>query len=205
MTAQADVGFSMQWPALWRAVLIACLILVATAGCGAAGPTVRTWSEDVLLDDGTTVVIERSVEFKTTDSLARDAPNLIMFRSRLTLARAGNSTVAWEGQLSPIVLYRDSATQEWVMIAATVNCDTWRQNGRPRPPYWEYRYGVSGWESRPLAAASVGRPANLFVLFDEPLPSTRLTVSHKEHLLRQSNVSRTLRGVFRTGDDWRCS
>jgi hypothetical protein len=167
-------------------LLIAISVLMA--GCE-SGPTSRNWSEDVLFEDGTGLVVERHVEFEVTDSFARDAPNLILYKSTLVIRDSGGPGFEWSRTLIPILLYPDMAAREWVLVASTVSCETWREHGRPTVPYWEFRLRPSGWTAVPLSSTSIGRRANLFVVFLEPLALNHLTIAQKAYLLRNSRVS----------------
>jgi hypothetical protein len=186
-----------------RFPLLEILALIATAGCE-SDPASRTWSEDVLLDDGSTVVVERHVEYEATNSFARDAPNLSTFQSTLALRGSGGAGNVWVGLLDPILLYRDPVTREWVLVAATLDCAAWRSSGRPLPPYWEYRLRASRWVAQPLSAESIGRESNLFVLYEQPLSLNHLTVQQKIQINRNGGVSRTLSGVAAKAESFEC-
>ena len=155
--------------ASWR-LLIGGLITAGLLIAGVAsfrilvGPKHRTWTEDVLLDDGSTIVVERSVTFSESNSWSGDAYNAT--ESSSTIAFTGNlqNLPSWNLPLMPLVLYRDTAAQaQWVVVASTTTCGVWNARGEPRPPYWEFRLGNAGWQEVPLSATSLGRSTNLYL------------------------------------------
>ena len=48
---------------------IVLLLFFATTACVRSGPTVRDWSEEVELDDGDVITIDRHVEFEESNWL----------------------------------------------------------------------------------------------------------------------------------------
>ncbi len=76
-----------------------------------------------------------------------------------------------------------------MLVATTINCSAWRTGGGPLPPYWEYRLRGGAWITVPLSATSIGRKANLFVVYDEPLPADYLKVAQKEQIEREVNLA----------------
>jgi hypothetical protein len=138
-------------------------VAVLLCACNPFGPTQRQWTEDVVLDDGSTIVVKRTVKFNETDALGGGAHNTI--EKEATIAFTGDlaSLPAWSQALMGMVLYRD-ATQngQWVIVATTTTCDIWSARGEPRSQYWEFRLGSQGWREVPLTAASIDRPTNLY-------------------------------------------
>jgi hypothetical protein len=135
--------------------------LAITAGCEQfTGHAVRDWSEDVELDDGRTVLIERHVEFDSSNSLAGDAYSSRERQSRIMFRGDLSDLPPWEIPLMPQVLYQDAATSEWVVVATTSNCDTWRARHEPQPKYWEFRLRGSTWVESSVSAGSFGRSIN---------------------------------------------
>lgn len=155
------------------------IVAALLSGCG-DGSTTKRWREDVKLDDGTIVNVERSMTYSESRALGGDAYNLIEKAAELRVPDAP----AWQGDLRPLVLYRDSATGQWVLVTITSDCRTWMKNGMPNPPYWEYRTFADGWRATPLSAASVGRERNLLSEYQQKLPSIHVTIEAKKSLDR---------------------
>jgi hypothetical protein len=154
-------------------------------------PTERKWTEDVLLADGTTIVVKRTVAFKETNSLSGDAYNAV--ESDATVAFTGNLSQlpAWRAPLMALLLYRNESASEWVLIATTTSCERWNELGAPRVMYlpdkpdtlyWEYRLKPEGWREVPLSKMSVGRPVNLLHRYQEKLGTKHVTVVFRKAL-----------------------
>jgi hypothetical protein len=130
------------------------------ASCGSAGHLEHTWTEDVQLDGGKTIVVERHVELELTSALGGGVGNAVETRSVLRL-RDERLMPAWDYPLKPLLLYRDSATTDWVIVASTNSCELWRQRGSPPGGYFEFRSTGGWWKPVELASASIGRKTNL--------------------------------------------
>jgi hypothetical protein len=168
-------------------VLLAALLV---AGCSPS--TKKTWSEEVDLGDGKTARISRTVKFETSNSWSGDAYG----------QRELNSTLSFEDRVTvptlsttfmPIVLYEDSQNHQWVVVATTVNCDIWHEQGAPIPPYWEYRTANGKWKEGPLSSSSIGRQTNLFFRYDLELAAFDLdapfSINFKNDIRDKSRVT----------------
>jgi hypothetical protein len=150
-------------------ILCICVLMLA-GGCDfLTGHRERAWSEDVDID-GRTAVIDRRVRFKVSDSLAGDAYNKTETSSTLSFRDDLSELPDWNVPLIPLLLYRDSATREWVIVATTSDCHVWSQRGSPDRPYWEYRLKGATWAEVPLSETSVGRKTNLYFKYDKEVP-----------------------------------
>jgi len=149
----------------------------------------RKWTEDVLLDDGSTIVVQRSVLFHETNSLSGDAYNAV--EQDATLAFTGDlaSLPAWHEPLMALLLYRDPSANEWTIVATTTSCDVWNRKDEPRVMYlpdkpntlyWEYRQGENGWREVPLSRLSVGLPVNLLHRYQRELFTSHVTLEFKK-------------------------
>ena len=171
---------------MMRSIAVSVVLLAITA-CGFLAER-RSWTEDVELDDGSVIVIKRYVKFETSNSWAGDAPGSKDRRATLRFTGALSDLPTWDVPLTPMVLYQDVSTKEWVIVARTNNCDVWVARGKPFPPYWEYRLVAGQWRQTPLSEASKGRTANLLIQYRlENLPP-HITVEYK----RPSLADRTL-------------
>lgn len=186
---------------LTRLVFFSALVVLVACE---TGRKTREWTEDVRVDGASPIVVERRVDFTLSNSLSGDAPNEEVHSSTVTLLLPGGASPAWSGQLIPILVYQDSASQEWVLVATTINCSAWRTGGGPLPPYWEYRLRGGAWITVPLSATSIGRKANLFVMYDEPLPADHLEVAQKEQIEREVNLAPVFRSVEAEQERFRC-
>jgi hypothetical protein len=165
-----------------RNIFIAAVVVVAALVAYAFWPNTRSWTEDVQLDDGTVIQIERTVTFETSNSWAGDAPVAIDKRVTLRLTGALADLPAWRVRLIPMVLYQDAQTKEWVIVAETNLCDVWYARGQPFPPYWEYRLTRGQWRAQPLSENSKGRAANLLVTYRSPSLPSHVSLEFKKSI-----------------------
>lgn len=177
---------------MWtRHVVLSILMLaglVPIGGC--SGVVERHWVEEVALDDGSLVVVERHVKFKESNSLAGDAYSAAELES--TLSFSGDLAIRpiWSAPFQPLLLYLDASSHEWVIVATPGSCDVWAGHGSPAPPYWEFRLRGDKWVQSGLSAASIGRRTNLFFNYDPPMPSQKLTREMKEHVIATNDFSK---------------
>lgn len=189
-------------------MLIACtILLLAPAACEKPRPrglVERAWTEDVRLDDGSSVRVRRTARLNITNSWAGDAYNAV--EQEATLAFMGNLSrlPAWSAPRIALVLYRDRDTGEWVLVTTTTSCDIWRRDGKPKPPYWEYRLHATGWVEAPLSPNSIGRPANLLHIYDKELPAAHIAETERRLLQSDPRISRTYREVWGDPDQYGC-
>lgn len=160
-------------------LLCLSLFIAALGGCGFYGDKQRAWTEDVALDDGTRLQIERHVKFTDHNSLAQDSYGAVETEATLHFLDDYSTLPVWSAPLIPLVLYRSPATHEWVIVATTSMCEVWRKRGRPIPAYWEYRTSGDQWWATVFSAESIGRKANLFFNYHEGLPAQHLTMEQK--------------------------
>jgi hypothetical protein len=143
--------------------IISAAVGVTLCACNPIGARTANWTEDVALEDGTTLVIKRTVTFTESGALGGGAYNSTELASTMTFTGSLASLPMWSVPLEPMVLYRDrSKNGQWVIVATTTTCDIWNRRGEPKPPYWEFRLGALGWEEEPVSPTSFDRPANLF-------------------------------------------
>jgi hypothetical protein len=146
-----------------------------------SGVVERDWSEEVALDDGRIVAIDRYVKFSTSNSLAGDAFSSKDLESELSFRGQLSSLTSWNFSFVPLVLYQDRPSGEWVIVASTSNCDTLRENGNPQLPYWEFRLKGNKWSRAELSPTSMGRKTNLFFDYEPSLPVRKITPVIKEY------------------------
>ena len=96
----------------------------------------------------------------------------------------------WSAVLVPILLYHDAGAQQWVIVATTSNCETWRRNGSPFPLYWEFQISNGRWVQTKLSEASIGRKTNLFFSYEPKLPARQISLQLKEQELKDNNFAR---------------
>ena len=142
------------------ALFLGVTALVLVSACGLSGPEKRQWTEDVDLGEGRIITVKRFVEFNESNSLAGDAYNAVETKSTIEFTGDLASLPVWSEPLMALVLYQDSETGEWVVVATTTSCEFWNLNDRPKPPYWEFRLEDGVWRKchyplSPLAAPQI--------------------------------------------------
>lgn len=170
--------------AIWNFTLRAWMLtLFGLLLCGCdlrQSPTTREWTEDVLLEDGTTIVVKRTVSFKETNSWSGDAYNAVETDATISFTGELASLQPWRAPLMALVMYRDKEAMEWVVVAISSSCEVWNRRGRPRPPYWEFRLDAGGWRETPLSQSSIGRSGNLLHRYQADLKTTHITVEGRK-------------------------
>lgn len=182
----------------YRVILRGVLfILIATvSGCGAGGPIHREWIEDVLLDDGSTIQVKRTVTFNETNSWSGDAYNAV--ETEAAIAFTGNlaDLPPWHAPLMALVLYKDGASNEWVVVATTTSCNTWNRLGEPEPMYWEFRLSELHWREVPLSQTSIARRANLLHRYQSELKKKHITVEDRARLESDPGIGKEFREIL---------
>ena len=172
-----------------RASVQVTLLIAIALCCGCDGVKRRHWSEEVTLDDGHRIVIERFVKFQTSNALGGGAYGSTDLESTLRFRGELSELPAWDVPLVPLVLFKEHATNEWVVVATTGNCDTWYERGEPVPPYWEYRLRGGTWLLSVLSKDSVGRKSNLFFDYEPSDPRTVVTEKIKHRAIATNEFS----------------
>jgi len=181
-----------------RRVLFSVLVAIAMIPVGACSGTVeRHWSEEVSLDDGTVIVIDRYVKFRETNSLAGDAYGSTDLKSTLAFVGDLSKLPSWDVPLFPLVLYRDERSGEWVVVATSSNCEVWEERGSPKPPYWEYRLKSDKWVQSSLSEMSLDRKTNLFFNYEPNLPAGKLSLDLKDQIIKHNDFAKDYLSIRR--------
>jgi|GEM_PF-3228792 hypothetical protein len=202
----------------FSAVVCSILIVLCTwlGACGwgkPPSPIERAWTEDALLEDGTTIPLRRSVKLYITNSWGGDAYNAVEQQAKLSFLGPLKNLPTWSAQYipavsgvvgMPLVLYRDQATSEWVIVVTTTSCEVWAAAGKPKPNYWEYRLKEAGWHQVPLSPASIGRATNLFHSYDHELSSSHITVEERRRIENDPLMARKYREIWGDPDIYIC-
>ena len=178
-----------------RLICVATLGALGLVACG--GPTTRHWTEDVLLDDGSTVVVERSVAFNETSAWGGGAYNAV--ETEATLAFTGDlaGLPVWSAPLMALLLYRDQTRGgQWVIVATTTSCQVWNLRGEPPSMYWEYRLGPQGWQEVMLSPTSIGRKANLLHRYQQKLGTRHITAADRQTRESDTRIAKTYKEIL---------
>lgn len=124
-------------------------------------PSSTSWNEEVRLSSGTVVMVKRTASALLGGEIG--GPGSIE-EERITLEVIGNSTdktPKLDTRLVPIILDRDSRTNEWFIVATFFTCEAWYELRRPRLPYAEFRIVNGQWVQFPLESSRIGMSSNL--------------------------------------------
>jgi hypothetical protein len=152
-----------------RAVHLLILLLAPfSAGCDEMRSHAELrWTEPVTLDSGEVVRVRRHVEMWHHRALGGGFSSARQYRtSSIEPDDSSARFPTWDAPMVPIVLDKDPATDEWIVVASGDGCSIWARNGRPRPPYWAFRLRDGRWYRDAIPESFFGRPANLLVEFD---------------------------------------
>jgi hypothetical protein len=176
----------------------ALLLFAAMHGCssGPPEPETRTWTEDVLLEDGSTLLVKRTATFEVFRSWSGDASNAVEIEATLAFTGKLAQLPTWRQPLMALVLYHDHGPDDWVVVASSLDCEVWWARGKPKPPYWEFRLRADGWHETPLSPASMGRPANLFHRYQGERKFDHITPAVRARLERPETMVRSYREVW---------
>jgi len=136
-----------------RTVKLLCTSIAAilTIACS----TETTWKEEVLLHDGSKIVVERSVDRGGRHEIGQQPP---IREQSLTFTVPGtDKQVVWRSAFSEDIgladfqpLLLDTSAGETYVVATLVGCLSYNKWGRPNPPYAVFKYQGPNWIRIPL-------------------------------------------------------
>jgi hypothetical protein len=182
----------------------ALLCAIALIGCSAANREERSWTEDVLLEDGTAVRIERHVTFNESDALGGGAYSAVESKSTLKFTGQLAALPAWDFPRIALVLYRSKENGSWRIIATTSSCEIWKHDGAPRPPYWEYELIDTRWELVPLHPESIGKSPDLFYRYKAAKFGPHVDAQTRQWLQSSPTISDQYRSIAANPQDFQC-
>jgi hypothetical protein len=146
------------------------LALVGLWGCAASDREERHWTEDVQLEDGSIVQIERYVAFDATNAMGGGAYNAVESKATLKFKGELESLPPWDFPRIALVLYRSKETGNWVVVSTSSSCEVWDREGKPRPPYWQHELIDGQWKKTFVSTESIGKKNNLFYSYWKGAP-----------------------------------
>ena len=128
-----------------------------------------SWKEEVLLHDGSKIIVKRSVERGGRHEIGQEPPYK---EQTLTFTLPGtNQTIRWEDHFSEDVgsanflpMALDVYKGKVYLVTDTMGCLAYNKWGRPNPPYVIFEYGGKDWQRIPLAElpAEIKKPNLIF-------------------------------------------
>lgn len=151
------------------AICVGVVALMGAVGCEKPPPGSAdlTWIEPVQLAAGETVNVKRHVVMWHERALGGGFSSAPVYKtSTIELLPSAPQFPVWDAPLVPLVIDRDPANGEWVIVASIDGCSFWLRNGLPRPPYWAFRLRHGEWYRDAIPEFMLSRAANLYVEFD---------------------------------------
>ena len=136
-----------------------CLVLTLgvsmSAEAGLFGFGGDSWKEEVLLHDGSKIIVERAVERGGRHEVGQKPPYK---EQRLSFALPGaKQTITWEdhysqdlGQANFLPMALDISGGTPYLVAYPMGCLSYNKWGRPNPPYVIFQYQGKEWKRVPL-------------------------------------------------------
>lgn len=127
----------------------------ADAGLFALGGT--SWKEEVLLHDGSKVIVKRSQTRGGRHEVGQEVP---INSHRISFTLPGTrETITWEttiglkdGDSSLGLLALNIVKGVPYIVTSTYGCHAYNKWGRPNPPYVLFKYGEKAWQRIPIEA-----------------------------------------------------
>lgn len=121
------------------------------ADAGSFGLGGTRWKEEVLLHDGSKIVVDRAVERGGRHEIGQRPP---IKEQRLSFTMPGtNQNITWEdkysediGTASFLPMLVDVLKGTAYVVATPMGCQSYRKWGRPNPPYVIFQYKGKNWE-----------------------------------------------------------
>lgn len=162
----------------WRRLLLLFSLAVSLdmSGCAGVGALVLggdRWKEEVLLHDGNTIVVERTVKRGGRREVGQK-PSFT--EQRLSFTSPGSThTITWEdltsqdlGQANFLPMALDIVRGVPYLVVYPMGCLSYNKWGRPNPPYVIFQYQGSEWKRVPLQElpAEITTPNMIFSMPD---------------------------------------
>ena len=135
--------------------LVMALGMSMSADAGLFGIGGTSWKEEVLLHDGSKIIVDRSVELGGRHEIGQKPPYKWQ-RLRFTMPATGE-VVTWEDSYSedvgssnfnPMLLEVFGKTA--YVLSSPAGCVSYNKWGRPNPPYVVFKYQGKEWKRIPL-------------------------------------------------------
>jgi hypothetical protein len=145
----------------------------ASVAAGVLGLGKDSWKEEVLLHDGSKIVVGRTVELGGRHEIGQRPPYK---EQSLSFTMPGtNQTIRWEdhysqdlGQANFLPMVLDISGGTPYLVVYPMGCLSYNKWGRPNPPYVIFQYKAKEWKRIPLEElpAAINRPNVIFSMPD---------------------------------------
>lgn len=190
---------------------------VSMSACASLSGGGANWKEEVLLHDGSKIIVERSVERGGRHEIGQQPP--IKKQSLTFTLHTTNERITWKSEFSedvgladfkPILL--DIVQGAAYVVSAPVGCLSYNKWGRPNPPYVIFKYQSKEWQRITLQELPIEiKTPNLIISSPdneiEKIGKSFVTVEMVQHAnsdLTQPEYKTILREVVKGGAPANC-
>ncbi len=133
------------------------------------GLGVDTWKEEVLLHDGSKLIVDRTVERGGRHEIGQQPP--VKTESLTFTLPTTDERIIWKNEYSPDIGFADFMPMlldvfqgTAYVVSAPVGCLSYNKWGRPNPPYVVFKFEGKAWKRTPLQELPIEmRTPNLIV------------------------------------------
>lgn len=136
------------WLKVSKSTILALTLGVSMNACSSSS---MTWKEEVLLHDGSKIIVERSVERGGRHEIGQEPP--IKEQSLAFILPSTNENVVWEDKFTEDVgganflpMQLEIRKETAYLVVEPVGCLSYNKWGRPNPPYVVFRYQDKAWQ-----------------------------------------------------------
>jgi hypothetical protein len=146
----------------WPLTFVRSLALLTVAfGNSACSNVDDSWTEQVQLDGGEMLLVKVHLDSNVLTPLG-GASESFTIKAEYQILDQSPPIPLWSDQRDPVLLMRDPATNEFVLVVTSMDHRVWEAHGGPRsPPYWMFRLRAGAWVEEPIKDFVFGRPTNL--------------------------------------------
>lgn len=138
-------------------IIIVIIVLATVNACGFLGfGDTASWKEEVLLHDGSRIIVERWQKHGGRHSLG-DKPSVQEYTLKFKLPYT-NETIIWKDGPTEDIDYKNFDPRALhiknnipFLITSTHGCLAYNKWGRPNPPYVIFKYEGNEWKRIPLS------------------------------------------------------
>lgn len=178
-----------------QCIRITALIALAVFVLASCGKVDIFWTEDVILQDGSSLVVKRGAQGKKLGEIGGSGGwETAQMTLEIASPKSNANPPAWSERWVPMLLDYDTQTKEWFVVATFYMCTDWYDLGRPKLPYVEYRARAGRWEQVPLSADLIGRKANLLTGPRSGGEPKHITVEEKTQ--RESDAAKKFKSIL---------
>jgi hypothetical protein len=156
-------------------------MLMLAAMLTACGRVDVEWKEEVRLNDGRVVIVNRTAQGKALGEIGGPGGwRATRMTVEIDQPRLPSNPPTWSERWVPMLFDYDADTREWFVVATFYTCRDSHDLGRPKLPYLQYRTRDGRWEQVPLDRRLFGRKANLLTGVNARGEPPLVTIDEKE-------------------------